>query len=455
MALPFASPSDMQHARSDGEPAYPSPGYAWFVVAMLLLVGITSYLDRYLISLLVEPIKADLRISDTQISLLQGAAFAVFYVAFGLPFGTLVDRANRRNILAAGIALWSVMTFACGLTTSYWQLLLARAGVGIGEACLAPAAYSLIADYFRPSMRGRAMATYNISNYLGVGASLLVGGAVLRALGGAHFARLPLIGALPAWKAVFFIVGLPGLLLAIAMFAVREESRKDVGAGGGRGGTANFGQFFAHLRSAVKAYAAVYFVSAMTAFVGLTFAAWAPSFFVRSFAMKPATVGLVLGPISAAAGVAGCVASGFISDRLVASGRAGGRFLVPLIWWPIGLAGLILLGLAHTPAVAFAAVALLTFGSGVGLASVPPTIQDITPNQLRGRATALHFIFSGLLGMGLAPTLIALVTDYVFHSPAELRGALLVVLVPVVLASFLVCLTGQRAYESARTPIRN
>jgi MFS family permease len=430
-------------------PVYPDRGYAWYVVAVLLIVGITSYLDRYLISLLVEPIKADLAISDTQISLLQGAAFAIFYVAFGLPFGTLVDRANRRNILAGGIALWSVMTFACGLASSYWQLFLARAGVGIGEACLAPAAYSLIADYFAPRARGRAMATYNISNYLGVGASLLVGGMVLRAFGGARMAELPLIGETATWKAVFFVVGAPGFVLALAMFTVREESRKGIAPSIGDG-QATFRDFLDHLRVSALAYGSLYFVSAMTAFIGLTFAVWAPSFFVRTFAMKPALVGITLGPINATAGLLGCVASGIIGDRLVASGRVGGRFILPLFWWPLAMFGLILLAVANTPAMAFAAVAVTTFGSGIGLASVPPAIQDITPNRLRGRATALHFIFSGLLGMGLAPTLIAMVTDHVFHSPAALRESLLVVLAPVVIVSFSICLASQRVYERAR-----
>ncbi|MBB6253207.1 spinster family MFS transporter [Nitrospirillum iridis] len=427
---------------------YPAPGYAWYVVLVLLIVGVTSYLDRYLISLLVEPIKAELAITDTQISLLQGTAFALFYVAFGLPFGAVVDRANRRAILAVGIALWSVMTFACGLATSYWQLFVARAGVGIGEACLAPAAYSLIADYFPPQRRGRAMSTYNMSNYLGVGASLLLGGMVLRFLGDAPQVAMPGLGPTSTWKAVFFLVGLPGLLLALLMATVREESRK--GAQGEAKPT--FQQFFTHLRSFKGAYTAVYFVSALTAFVGLTFAAWGASFFIRTYGMKPAQVGLTLGPVNAVAGVLGCLASGYLSDRLVASGRPGGRFLIPLIWWPIALVGLLALAVAPGKEAALMAVALLTFGSGLGLASVPPTIQDITPNRLRGRATALHFIFSGLLGMGVAPTLIALVTDHVLRDPHALSGSLLIVLCPVIVAGFIACLAGQRVYERARHP---
>ncbi|WCT79206.1 spinster family MFS transporter [Novosphingobium humi] len=425
---------------------YPRAAYGWCVVLILLVVGITSYLDRYLISLLVEPIKADLGISDTGVSFLQGSAFALFYVAFGLPFGALVDRANRRNILVLGILLWSAMTMACGLAQDYRQLFIARAGVGIGEACLAPAAFSLIADYFPPATRGRAMSVYNMANYLGVGASLLVGGLVLRWLGDAPVTVMPLLGAVRTWKAVFFHVGLPGVALAFIMLVVREAPRMGAAADDKPG----FAAFLAHLRGHRAAYLAVYLASAMTAFVGLTFAAWGPSFFIRSFGMKPMAVGLMLGPVNAVAGALGCLASGWISDRVVARGRPGGRFLVQLFWWPLALVGLLLLAWAPGRGVALAAIALITFGSGLGLASIAPTLQAITPNRLRGRAISLHFIFSGLLGMGLAPTLIALVTDHIFGTPTALRGALLVVLGPVVLIGLAATILGQRPYERAR-----
>ena len=133
------------------EKDYPPAPYAWYVVGVLLIVGITSYLDRNIIALLVEPIRADLGLSDTEVSFLQGTAFAIFYVAFGLPFGMLADRVNRRTLLALGVAWWSLMTAAGGFAENYWQLFAARAGVGIGEACLAPAAFSILADYFQPA----------------------------------------------------------------------------------------------------------------------------------------------------------------------------------------------------------------------------------------------------------------------------------------------------------------
>ncbi len=426
---------------------YPRPAYAWYVVGVLLIVGITSYLDRYIVSLLVEPIKADLGLSDTQVSLLQGTAFAVFFVAFSLPCGALVDRVSRRTILAIGIALWSVMTAAGGLADNFWELFLSRAGVGIGEACLAPAAFSLIADYFPPVRRGKAMSIYNMANYLGGGSSLLIGGLVLGMLGGVGVASLPTIGPIASWKATFIIVGLPGLLLSLLMLTVREPARQGSRVSSEQGTAEGF---LEHMRSAPKVYVAVHFVSAMTAFTGFAVASWSPSYFIRTFGLTPSEAGLMVGPVAALCGMTGCILSGICSDWAVAKGRVGGRFLLPLIWWPAAFAGLTLMVTAPNEHRALIGIGLFMVGSGFGLASVVPTIHDITPAQFRGRATSLHFVLAGLLALGSAATLVALVNDYLFADPAALGKSMLVVLVPVIVAGFAVCLASRRIYEQRR-----
>lgn len=434
-------------AVAGAEHSYPPRGYAWFVVAVLLIIGITSYLDRNIVSLLVEPIKADLHLTDTEVSVLQGAAYAIFYVAFGLPFGALVDRANRRTVLAFGIALWSIMTAAGGFADNYWQLFAARAGVGIGEACLAPAAFSLIADYFPPAHRGRAMSVYNMANYLGGGASLLIGGLVLKMLGGVGTAFLPLIGDIASWKATFIIIGAPGILLSALMLVIREPQRHQI-TRSLRTGSAE--GFLEHMRNAPKVYASVHLVSAFTAFTGYAVAGWVPTYFVRIFGLEVSEAGVLIGPVAALCGMAGCIASGFASDRLVATNWPGGRFVIPLIWWPIALGALLLIVMAGTQSLALVGVGLFFLGSGFGLASVAPTIHDITPNQFRGRATSLHFVLSGLLGLSAAVTLVALVNDYVFQDADALGKSMLVVLTPVIAGSFLTCLLCRRAYEERR-----
>lgn len=426
--------------------AYPSGSYAWYVVLVLLLVGMTSYLDRYIISLLIEPIKADLNLSDTRVSFLQGTAFAIFFVAFGLPCGAIVDHANRRTMLAIGIAIWSVMTAAGGLAETYWQLFAARAGVGIGEACLAPAAFSLIADYFPLHRRGRAMSVYNMANYMGGGASLLIGGLVLTMLGGAGAATLPLFGSIASWKATFIIVGAPGILLSLLMLTVREPARQQMIKVADR----PIDGFIRHMQRAPSVYASVHLVSAATAFVGFGVASWIATYFVRKFGLAPSHAGIIVGPVSAGCGMIGCILSGIVSDRMVSKDVVGGRFVLPLIWYPLALVGLVIVVTAHTLAPALAGIGVFMLGSGFGLASVAPTIHDITPNQFRGRATSLHFVLAGLLALGSAPTLIALVNDHLFGRKDALGASMLMVMGPIILISFTTCLLMRRRYDIVR-----
>lgn len=424
---------------------YPGATYAWYVVFVLLLAGITSYLDRYLLALLIGPVRAYLKINDTQVSLLQGLAFALFYVAAGLPFGRLVDRTNRRNVILIGVLVWSVFTVGCGLAETFAQMFVARLGVGIGEACLGPAAFSLIADYFRRERRGRAMSVYNLSNYLGGGASLLIGGFILKGLTATATLPLPILGAVSAWKAAFFVAAVPGFVVAFLLLTVKETSRKEVAAPTESGGAVRLG---AYLRRHATVYSALYTVFTLNAFVGLTFASWGPTFFARRFGLSPAEVGLLTGPIGILFGTAGSLSSGVLGDWLV--GRGSTRFRIPLISWPIMLAGVICLCLAANLPLALAGEAIVLFGSGLGLVAGPPTFQDVTPNQLRGQVQALYFMLSGVLGLGVAPTAIALVTDFVFGSDDAIRYSLLVVLVPVALLAFAVCVLSQSRYARLR-----
>lgn len=419
--------------------------YAWYVVFVLLLVGIVSQLDRSILSLLVDPIKTDLGLSDTQAGVLQGTAFALFFVAFSMPCGMLVDRVHRPKVLALGVAVWSVMTALGGLATGFWSLFAARAGVGMSEAILAPAAFSLIADYFPASSRGRAMSTYNMANYLGGGASLLVGGLILGALGGTSVI-LPLVGSMHDWQVTLLLVGLPGLFASLLVLTVREPTRSNPQPAR----NTSKEKFIDHMRQAPRVYFAVHAVSALTAFTGIGVVSWLPSYFVRQFALTPAHVGAMLGPVSALAGVLGCLSSGLCSDWLVSRQRLGGRFLLPLAWWPLALFGLCGLVFASDPRIALVGVFVFLFGSGFGLASVGPTIQDITPGQFRGQAAALHFVLAGLLAFGSAPALVGLISEKYFKGQASLGQAMVVLMVPIILTGFTVCASTLRAYHHRR-----
>ena len=202
--------------------------YPWYVVGVLTLAYLISFLDRQILALMVGPIKADLDLTDTQISLLMGVAFSIFYIIVGIPLGRLADRKNRRNIIALGITFWSIMTAACGLAFKFSHLFLARIGVGVGEASLTPSAVSMISDYFSRKDRGRAIATYNMGVSLGTGFAMVLGGAIVTYVAKAPPVDLPIIGILKGWQYVFFLVALPGLFVAVlVMLTVREPPRTE------------------------------------------------------------------------------------------------------------------------------------------------------------------------------------------------------------------------------------
>lgn len=211
----------------DSEP-YPPPLYAWYVVGVLLVIYVFSFIDRQILSLLVGPIRRDLDISDTQMSLLMGFSFALFYTFFGIPMGRLADTRSRRAVIAAGLVVWSAMTTACGIARQYWHFLLLRMGVGVGEAALSPSAYSLITDYFPRRKLGVAIGVYTMGTSIGSGIAFLLGGVVVGLAGDEMTWQLPLIGAIRPWQVVFFAVGLPGILLSLLLLSVREPIRRGV-----------------------------------------------------------------------------------------------------------------------------------------------------------------------------------------------------------------------------------
>ncbi|WP_260437077.1 MFS transporter [Burkholderia sp. Bp9012] len=422
--------------------------YPWLLVFVLFCTSVVSYLDRNIISLFVGPIRHEIGLSDVQISLLQGVAFALFYSVMGLPFGRLVDRHTRRNLIAAGVLLWSVMTICCGLSTGFWQLFFSRMGVGIGEACLGPAAFSMIADCFVPKQRGRAIATYNMSNYVGVGASLLFGGAIISLLTRFSGFGLPGVSGMPTWRLAFIVSGLPGILMAFVVLALKEPVRREVKqtADGNR---ETLG-LWSYLSRRKRAFTSVYTVYTLTAMIGYIIVAWAPSFYIRHHHMQPAHVGLTMGAMTIVSGIAGCLCGGYLTDALASSRIRGGRFRLPLAWWPIAFGSVIGMVCASTPTLSLLFLGLLTFGSALSFSGAAAVIQDIVPNQLRGQAAALNYIWTGIIGLSMGPTSVALVTQYVLKDNALLGSSLVIVIVPLSALGFLACWFGQTSYQNTR-----
>lgn len=398
------------------------PAYRWYVVIVLLLAQTFSFLDRMIMGLLVGPIRESFQISDTQFSLLAGFAFSLFYALMGLPLARIADAGNRRNLIVAGIAVWSVMTALCGLAKNYSMLFIARVGVGVGEATLGPAAYSMIADYFPKGSLARALSVYTLGVTLGSGLAYMVGGVVVTWAASAGVVQVPVAGELEAWQLTFLIVGLPGLAISLLMWlTVREPVRQGVAA------DESAGDSVVPLREVLRfvwAERAAYVshIAGVSIFVMVVYALnlWGPSYFIRVFGYTPGEAGQTFGLIMLIAGSAGLLLAGTLADRLMSQGMHDAYIRV-IIASIIGLtpAGL-LLGIVDTPALGIIAMSAAVFFSAFQGGISGGALQLMTPNRLRGRVYSLYLLCASLIGLGIGPTVVALCTDLVFADDAAI-----------------------------------
>mgnify|MGYP001052180732 CR=1 FL=1 len=438
------SPSAALAPREKREAAT-SDAYAWYVVAVLLLAYTLSFIDRMILSLLVGPIRADLGISDTQMSLLMGFAFAIFYSVLGVPLGWVADRGSRRGLMTAGVAAWSLMTAACALTRNYAGLFAARIGVGVGEATLSPAAYSILGDYFPREKLGRAMAVYSIGVPLGSGIALVAGSLIVRFATEGPPAVVPLLGEISPWRLTFLWVGLPGLLVAaLIALTVREPRRR-----AGRGSEAAAREFVAFLAGHRAALGAHFGGMALIALVMYGAMAWIPQFLHRTYGMSVPEAGLWFGVATAACGACGLLLGGWLADRLYRRGfkdahlrviRLNAVVLLPLF---VGMALAPSAGLAL--ALMFVAMLLGTIHGGVAGAA----LQMIAPARLRAQTVALYFLVANLVGLGLGPTAIAFATQHIFGSDSALRYGLALVTAVALPIAALVLTWGLKPFASA------
>jgi MFS family permease len=377
-------------------------------VAALMVAYIFSFVDRSILALLVGPIRRDLGISDTQISLLHGFAFAIFYTFLGIVIARAADRGNRRNIIVGGIAIWSIMTAACGLARNFLQLFFGRIGVGVGEAALSPAAYSMIADSFPKQRLSRALSVYTIGLPMGAGLALVIGGVVVQIVTGTSEYQVPMVGAMKAWQVTFLIVGLPGLLVAAWLLTLPEPVRRHAA------GAATFRETLRFMRSRGRAYACHIFGFAIFGLAMNSMTAWGPTFFVRVFGLPVREAGLAVGGAFTLAGTAGILAGGWLADELRWRGhtdatlRAGLVAAIALV--PCGMLVAQMPSPVAATALMFPTAFLMTFPFGAAAAG----IQALTPGPMRAQASAIYLFFVNLIGIGIGPTATALLTDRLF-----------------------------------------
>lgn len=407
-----------------GSSEYPSTAYGWYVVVILTLAYTVSFIDRQIMALMVEPIRRDLAISDTQMSLLIGLAFAIFYTLLGIPIARLADRYSRRGIIASGIVIWCTMTAFCGLSKNYSQLFVARIGVGVGEAALSPSALSLISDYFPKETRARAVAFYTMGISMGVGLAMIVGGQIIDLVTNAPRASLPVIGSLHAWQTVFIVVGLPGILVAVLMLTVQEPPRK------GNFSTTDGSKCNTHLTLAIVAsfflkrwrmYGSHFFGMSTVGILNYGFFAWIPTMFIRTWEWTMAEVGLAYGVVTLIAGLLSVFLASLLPEALMRRGAADAHMRAALYLNMLGVTCAILTPLMPGPTLALAMLVPMTAGVLASTSAGISALMIVTPNQMRAQASALYYFVVNMLGLTLGPTGIAIFTDYIFKDESLVR----------------------------------
>jgi MFS family permease len=413
---------------------WPSPIRAWYAVAILFIAYALSFVDRTILSLLVDPIRRDFDISDTQVSLLQGFAFAIFYTLLGVPIARLADRGSRRGIIASSAFAWSFACAACGFAKNFSQLFLGRIGVGVGEAGLSPAAYSMLADLFPPTRLGLAMSAYTSAIYVGAGLSLIIGGTVVAAAGHSPAAHWPVFMNLHPWQLTFVIVGLPGLVLGGLLWTVREPQRRlrlPLESSLPRDEqmpATTLRWTLMHLRKHAGAYSGYIFGFTSISVIYNVAVAWGPTFLIRRLGLSTPQAGYWMGTVMLVSGVTGVLLGGLLADILRDRGRVDATVLVGLVSvacaTPCGA-----LAFQMSDSGTFLILfAVMLFGTSMAFGAAAAGIQALSPNRMRAQASAIYLFTLNILAVGLGPTSAALITDFGFHDDLRVGDSVTMVI---------------------------
>lgn len=415
--------TDLRAWGRDAAP-WPAPRVAWATVGALALVQAFNAVDRHLINLLVGPIKADLGISDAQVGLLLGLSFALFYATFGVPLGRLADTASRRLVVLGGTIFWSLATVTCGLAQNFAQLFGARVAVGAGEAALNPSGYSMIADLFPPAKRATPMGVFIAGHTLGQAATMFGGGLLVHHLVSNEITWEIAGGVvLRPWQIAFVVAGLPGLLVALVMLAVREPARRETlrDRSGEVAERVPVGAVLRHVAQRRAAYLPLVAGLSLVLIWHMGNVVWAPTFLIRSFGMNAAEVGGVLGLMTLVFNSSGVVLAGTLSEWLARRGHRDanvrGAFIGALCALPFGVAAT----LAPERWLSLALLGPAFFFGSLPFTLGPAAIAGLAPNQVRAQVSALYLLVINACGFGIGPWLMGRFTDRLFGDPQLLK----------------------------------
>lgn len=399
---------------------------AWWALVLLTATYTFSFIDRQIINLLVDPIRTDLSLSDSQVSFLQGLAFVLPYVLLSIPLGRVVDRANRIRVLVIGILVWTISCVTCGLAKNFWQLGMARMGVGAGEASVTPASWSLLADYFPEDKRALPVSIFLMGPYLGAGLSLILGAEVVGWASGLGTIEFPFAGALAPWQLTFMLVALPGLLMVFLLPLLQDPPRTQRLTEAAE--PLSWGEIAQYVWPRRGVFGAYLLGAPFIVLVLYALQAWVPSLLIRVHGLEIVEAGRYYGTIALVAGSAG-VLSGPVAARWLA-GRMDPA-VAPLVTSisstclliPVLVSAGLAESLTWTLVFITGASYLVTFP----LALFATGLQSASPNEMRGLMAGCFVLSTNLIGLALGPTSVALASDYIFGSPQAVGRSLALV----------------------------
>ena len=416
---PLTTPSKIAPIKRDSLSSH-------YALGVLLLAYILSFIDRNIMALLVGPIREDFNISDFQFSLLHGLAFTIFYIVLGLPIGWLADRISRKLIISSGIFFWSLMTSLCGLANNFHSLFLTRVGVGVGEASLSPATYSLLSDLYSEKNLRWATAIFAMGITIGSGTSYMIGGWLYDTLSAMDLSHYPIIGDMAVWQITFVGIGLPGLLVVVLMLFVSEPPHQENNAtvGSAPPEAIPLKEVIEYLRIHWKAFFSLMGSVSMMAIIGYGTLTWFPEFLVRTYSISKTEAGTALGLVFIFAGTFGTFAGAFFCGVLQKRGYTDANLRLIMIAALILVIPATAAPLMPTSTLALAVSALVIFIHYMHFGVAMAGLQLITPNRMRAQTSALMLFLTNFFGLALGGTIVASLTDFVFNDDNSLRYSL-------------------------------
>lgn len=417
---------------------YPRPLVAWYSVIVLTLIMMFSLMDRMVISILVVPIQGELNLSDVDMGWILGVAFGVFYSVMGIPLGRMADRLNRVRLIAAGIILWSLMTVLSGFAGSFWELFFARMGVGVGEAILAPAGWSLIADLFPPTLRARALSFFQLGAISGIGIGFLLGGAVFELSQSPEMFAGTYFSQMSSWRIVFLFAGLPGIILAGLVFSIKDP-RTQV-----KSSPVPLIQVYQFLRGEGRVLLRLFVGMGGIILMIYSVNSWTPTLLTRKFGIDPGEVGYLLGIAVLIGGIPGVFLGGWLTDRAVSAGRDGIYVRLLMISAACILPVVVLISQVSHMTATIALIGLFNFFVMLPNGVLVAYIQRVTPREIRGVVSAFYALIVNLIGYLLGPAAVAQISDRFLGGEQYIGQSLAIVGIVVSIMSLLLFVSSRK-----------